>query len=286
MQMKNHVTRSFLTFSIALILIAGCNNSKKTKVEKGTTSSGQQASVEVEVFDAIKVKDQIVETIRKMPSEKEIATLLNEAGASYIFDLTVPAEQAEKLLTEADQSFGLGLYSFDLLYATVYNRGDAAAEISQVSEDIIDKLGLRAELISSKNYLGRIKTNSDNKDSLDYLVTQDLNYFHQQMSSGDQPDVYALSVIGSNVEALYILSQSTLLAKNNTKMLDIMSKQNERVNLVFTLLEIMSEDENIKPYYDQFKPVVTIFEENPKITEKELAQIGPLMEAVRKNILK
>ncbi len=284
--MKNHVTRSFLTFSIALILIAGCNNSKKTKVEKGTTSSGQQASVEVEVFDAIKVKDQIVETIRKMPSEKEIATLLNEAGASYIFDLTVPAEQAEKLLTEADQSFGLGLYSFDLLYATVYNRGDAAAEISQVSEDIIDKLGLRAELISSKNYLGRIKTNSDNKDSLDYLVTQDLNYFHQQMSSGDQPDVYALSVIGSNVEALYILSQSTLLAKNNAKMLDIMSKQNERVNLVFTLLEIMSEDENIKPYYDQFKPVVTIFEENPKITEKELAQIGPLMEAVRKNILK
>lgn len=285
MQMKNHVTRNFLTFSIALILVVGCNSSTKTKVDKGTTSSGQQASVEVEVFDAMKIKDQIVETIRKMPSEKEIATLLNEAGASYIFDLTVPAEQAEKLMTEADQSFGLGLYSFDLLYATVYNRGDAAAEISQVSEDIIDKLGLRDELISSKNYLGRIKTNSDNKDSLDYLVSQDLNHFHQQMSSGDQPDVYALSVIGSNVEALYILSQSTLLAKNNAKMLNIMSMQNERVNLVFTLLELMSEDENIKPYYDQFKPVVAIFEQNPKITEKELAQIAPLMETVRKNIL-
>ena len=284
--MKNLFTKHVLPFGIALILVAGCNSSTKTKVDKGTTSSGQQASVEVEVFDAMKIKDQIVETIRKMPSEKEIATLLNEAGASYIFDLTVPAEQAEKLMTEADQSFGLGLYSFDLLYATVYNRGDAAAEISQVSEDIIDKLGLRDELISSKNYLGRIKSNSDNKDSLDYLVTQDLNHFHQQMSSGDQPDVYALSVIGSNVEALYILSQSTLLAKNNAKMLDIMSKQNERVNLVFTLLELMSEDENIKPYYDQFKPVVTNFEQNPTITEKELAQIGPLMETVRKNILK
>jgi hypothetical protein len=85
---------------------------------------------------------------------------------------------------------------------------------------------------------------------------------------------------------LYILSQSTLLAKNNAKMLDIMSRQTERVKLVFTLLELMSGDENIKPYYEQFKPVVTIFEENPKITEKELAQIGPLMETVRKNILK
>ena len=284
--MKNLITKHVLPFGIALILVAGCNSSTKTKADKGTTSSGQQASVEVEVFDAVKVKDQIVETIRKMPSEKEVVTLLNEAGASYIFDLTVPAEQAEKMLTKSDQSFGLGLYSFDLLYASIYNRGDVAAEISTVSEQIIDDLGLREELISSKNYLGRIKSNSSNKDSLDYLVTQDMNHFHQQMSTGNQPDVYALSVIGSNVEALFVLSQTTLLAKNKAKLLDIMNKQTERVNLVFTLLELMSGDENIKPYYEQFKPVVTIFEQNPKITEKELAQIGPIVESIRKNILK
>ena len=284
--MKNLLTKHVLPFGIALILVAGCNSGTKTKEKKGTTSSGQVASVEVEVFDAVKIKDQIVETISKMPSEKEVATLLNEAGAAYIFDLTVPAEQAEKLMTKSDQSFGLGLYSFDLLYASVYNMGAAAGEISQVSEQLIDKLGLRNELISTKNYLGRIKANTSNKDSLDFLVTQDLNHFHQQMSTGDQPDVYALSVIGSNVEALYILSQSTLLAKNKTKLLDVMSKQTERVKLVFTLLEMMSGDENIKPYYEQFKPVVTIFEENQKITEKELAKIGPLMEKVRKNILK
>ena len=284
--MKNLITKNAIAFSLALILIGGCNSSTKTKADKGTTSSGQEAYVEVEVFDAVKVKDQIVETINKMPSEKEVVNLLNEAGASYILDLTVPVEQAEKLMTKSDQSFGLGLYSFDLLYASIYNRGDVAAEISTVSEKIIDNLALREELISSTNYLGRIKTNTGNKDSLDYLVTQDMNRFHQQMSTSDQPDVYALSVIGSNVEALYILSQTTLLAKDKTKLLDIMNKQTERVNLVFTLLEIMSGDEKIKPYYEQFKPVVAIFEQNPKITETELAQIGPLMETVRKNILK
>jgi len=284
--MKNLITTNAIAFSLALILIGGCNSSTKTKADKGTTSSGQEAYVEVEVFDAVKVKDQIVETINKMPSEKEVVTLLNEAGASYILDLTVPVEQAEKLMTKSDQSFGLGLYSFDLLYASIYNRGDVAAEISTVSEKIIDNLALREELISSTNYLGRIKTNTGNKDSLDYLVTQDMNHFHQQMSTSDQPDVYALSVIGSNVEALYILSQTTLLAKDKTKLLDIMNKQTERVNLVFTLLEIMSGDEKIKPYYEQFKPVVAIFEQNPRITETELAQIGPLMETVRKNILK
>jgi len=279
---KNHV----LLVGIALILVTGCNSSTKTNVKKGTTSSGKTASVEVQVFDAVKIKDQIVETIRKMPNEKEIATLLNEAGASYIFDLTVPAKQTEKMMTKSDQSFGLGLYSFDLLYASVYKRGDVAAEISQVSAKLIDNLGLNNALISSKNYLARIKANAGNKDSLDYLVSQDMNYYHQQMSTGDQPDVYALSVIGSNVEALYVLSQVTLLAKNNAKMLEVMSRQTERVNLLFSLLELMSGDEHIKPYYEQFKPVVAIFAANQKITEKELAQIGPLMEAVRKNILK
>lgn len=284
--MKNQFTKHVLSFGLAFILVAGCNSGNKTKEKKFTTSTGKEATVEVEVFDAVKIKDQIVETIRKMPSEKEVATLLNEAGASYILDLTVPAKQAEKLLTKSDQSFGLGMYSFDLLYASVYNRGDKAAEISKVSEQIIDNLGLRDQLISSKNYLERIKKNSNNKDSLDYLITQDMNYYNQQMYKGEQPDVYALSVIGSNVEGLYILSQSTLLAKNNAKMFDIMNKQTERVKLVFSLLEMMSGDENIKPYYEQFKPVVAIFEKNQKITEKELAQIGPLMETVRKNILK
>jgi hypothetical protein len=179
----------------------------------------------------------------------------------------------------------LGLYSFDLLYASVYNRGDVAAQITDVSEQIIDDLGLRDELISTNDYVGRIKENADNKDSLDYYVTQNLNHYHQQMSTGDQPDVYALSVIGSNVEALYVLSQTTLLANNKEKLLVVMNQQHERVDLVFTLLEIMSEDENIKPYYEQFKPVVTIFEDNQKITENELAEIGPLMESMRKKIL-
>ena len=283
--MKNFSTKLILPLSIALILFGGCNQSNKTKEKKGTTSSGQEAYVEVETFDVVEIKDEIVETISKMPSEKEVVTLLNEAGASYILDLTVPAEDAERLITKADQSFGLGLYSFDLLYASVYNRGDVATGIADVSEQLIDELGLRDQLVSTQDYMARIRENADNKDSLDYLVTENMNYYHQQMAEGDQPGVYALSVIGSNVEALYVLSQTTLLAQNNEKMLYVMNQQHERVNLVFTLLELMSGDDNIKPYYEEFKPVVTIFEEHPKITDEELAEIGPLMEKVRKNIL-
>jgi hypothetical protein len=284
--MKKSLINNVLIFSIVSILVAGCNPSTKTKESKGTTPDGKVATIQVEVFDAVKIKNQIVETIGKIPGEKEVVTMLNESGASYIMDLTIPAEQAEKLLTKTDQSFGLGLYAFDLLYASVYHRGDKAAEISGVTGDIIDKLGLKGELASSKDYVGRIKANVDNKDSLDMLVTEDLNHYHQQLAAGEHPDVYALSVIGSNVEALYVLSQTTLLAKNNVKLLQVMNMQSGRVQLIFSLLEMMSGDENVKPYYEQFKPVVAFFGENMKISEKELAQIAPLMETIRGNILK
>lgn len=284
--MKNRITKHALSFGLALIIMAGCNSSTKTKENKGITAGGKKASVEVETFDAVKIKDQIVETINKMPGEKDVANFMNEAGASYIFDLTVPANQYEKMLTNSDQSFGLGMYSFDLLYASIYNRGDVSVEISGVIEKLINNLGLRDELVSSIDYTGRLKANVGNKDSIDYIVTEDMNYFHQKMSKGNQPGIYARTVIGSNVEALYILCQTTLLAKNRDKMLEAMSRQTERVNLLFTLLELMSGDEKIKPYFEQFKPVVAIFKENQKITEKELMQISPLMEAIRKDILK
>jgi hypothetical protein len=51
------------------------------------------------------------------------------------------------------------------------------------------------------------------------------------------------------------------------------------------LLELMSGDENVKPYYEQFKPVVAIFENNQKITEKELSEIATSMENFRRNII-
>ena len=94
--MKNLLTKHVLSFGIALILITGCNSSTKTKVEKGKTSSGQKASVEVEVFDAVKVKDQIVETIRKMPGEKPSQPLRGDEFRDFL------KQSAEKVKTWPD----------------------------------------------------------------------------------------------------------------------------------------------------------------------------------------
>ncbi|MBN1927228.1 MAG: hypothetical protein JW798_15450 [Prolixibacteraceae bacterium] len=281
--MKCNFLKFLLIAGLVTLIIAGCNQTAKKS--KGTTSDGKEAIVEVEPFDAIKMKDQIVEIIQKMPKISDVAEMLNQAGASYIIDLTVPAEDVERLMTTNQLSLGMGMFAFDLQYANVYNRGDKVAEIGEIEKQIIRELGLEAELTSSEGYVTRIKENAENKDSVNYLVTAAMNFAHQKFATSDRPDVYALAVIGGNVEALYILTQLALFANDNTEFLNILTSQKDRVKTVFSLLELMSGDETVKPYYEQLAPVAEIFNKNETIGLDQLNEMSPTIEKARDSML-
>lgn len=276
------------TLLLAIVLIfslAACNNQSKTKVKKGTTADGKSAYVDTEVFDVVKVKDQIVEIIQNSPDVAEIAQLLNQSGASYIFDLTVPLEDAEKFMTTTQLSLGLGLYAFDYQYANVYNRLDIVSQITYIEAQIIDKLGLSAEIKSSEEYMTRLRDNTENKDSINQLVIQAINFSHQQVANSDQPDVYALAFIAANVEAMYVLTQLTLLANDNTELLKLLVNQRERAKSVFALLEIMTADESVSPFYDQMVPIMKYFEETRRFGQTELEEVSPMIEKLRNSML-
>lgn len=266
----------------AFILIS-CGDPGKKK--KGVTSDGKVASVEVEVFDPVKIKDQIIEAIQKAPKGAELVDMLNQAGASYIFDLTLPVENVEKMMTPTAKSLGQGLYGFDLKYASVYNRPDVALQIKDIILKLQDELGLSAELATVKKFTDRMASNKENKDSLNYLTTEAFNEYHRQMAISDKVGSYALTVIGVNIEGLHVLCQMALLSRDNSKFLQLLSNQHERVKSMDQLLELMSGDETVKPYYDQMKPVFEFFENNPVIKNEHVNQIAPVIEKVRKNIV-
>jgi len=284
--MKLNLTKSLLIISAVALLASGCGQSSKVQDKKGTTSDGKEAIVEVEVFDAMKIKDQIVEVINTSPKATEIADFINQAGASYILDLTVPLDDAEKFMTKTQMGLGLGMYSFDLFYAKVFNRSDMVLKISEIEVQLLEKLGLDNEFASSSDYRKRLQDNAENQDSIDVLVNEMMNLAHQRFSTSDQPDTYALSFIGANIEALYILSQVTMFAKNNKSMIEFIGKQDERAKSVYSLLEMMSGDENVKPYYEKMKAIAGYFESHPDFTEKELNEISPMIESFRNEIFK
>lgn len=283
--MKVNYLKTILLISVFVVIAGACNKTTKVKEEKQTTSTGQKATVEVEVFDAMKIKDQLIKVINETPDPEEIVEFINKVGASYILDLTIPVTDAEKFMTETQKSFGMGMYVFDRQYAKIFNRIDMVGNTFAISKQFAIDLGLQNELTYSQNYVQRIKDNAENKDSVDYLVTEAMNAVYKSLLDTKEPGIYALSFIGTNIEALYVLSQLTLLAQNNQPMIEFFSKQGERAKSVIMLLELMSDDENVKPYYEKMKMIATYFEEHPTFTEKELKQVSPLIENFRNDII-
>ena len=209
----------------------------------------------------------------------------DDAGAVYMVDITVPVERAEKMMTTTSKCLVGGMYGFDTKYASVYNRGDVSLKINNVLLKIIADLGIGSDIDIVKNYMVRIANNKSNKDSLEILTGKVFSEYHKQMASGSHANIYALTTIGSNIEALYILTQMSLYAKDNSKFLELMSNQKERVGSVIKLLEAISGDETVKPYFESIKPIMKFFEENRTIGNAELKTIAPEIEKVRNSMI-
>ena len=284
--MKLNFLKNALVISTSFLLIAGCGQSPKVKEIKGITSDGKEASVEVENFDVMKIRDQIVETINNSPKAPEVADFINKVGASYILDLIVPIDDVEKFTTKTQMSLGLGMYAFDLNYAKTFNRGDMVLKTSELEQQLLEKLGLQNEFASSSNFMKRLQENTENQDSINSLVNEMMNFASQKFNTSKQPDTYALAFIGANIEALYILTQQSMFAKDNKPMIEFIGEQDERAKSVLSLLELMSGDEKVKPYYEKMKKIATYFDEHPKFTEKELNEISPMIESYRNEIFK
>jgi hypothetical protein len=270
----------------SVLIFSGCNNQPKVKQDKGTNSKGQTSSVEVEVFDAVKLKDQIVEVFKTAPKLSEFMNSINEVGVTYMLELTVPPENVEKYITVYDQCLAIGMYDFDVLYAKAYNRQDIVAQLFPVQKNLIGKIGLEKELAVMKKYDDWFKRNQGKSDSLDAVVSDIMNEINRNYHSGEHAGIYALFSVSANVEGLYILTQTALMAKDKTKILELIGKQKDRVKTCCQLLEIMSGDKNVAPILDKMNPILAYFADDQPFTEKKLAEVAPLIEQMRKGFEK
>lgn len=281
--MKRHFFTQIITVVIVSVVLCGCNRPGK---KSGETTTGEQKSEQVKVFDDEKIKTQLIEIIRESPKPVQIMNVMNEAGASYISDLTLQQDEYEKLMTSTQKALGIGLLAVDGKYAAVYNRPDDFLQVRDNANQFVAALGLGEVAAEAKKFEQRLEQNKSNADSLNYLVTKIFENFHQHMQEDKNADVYAFSFIGANMEALYILSQMTLLAENKEELLGIMNNQHELVEGVASLLEAMSDREKVKPYYDKIQPVITFFEEKETLTTDDLSEVTPLIEEARNSMIR
>jgi hypothetical protein len=234
----------------------------------------------------VKLKDQIVEVFKTAPKLSEFMNSINEVGVTYMLELTVPPENVEKYITVYDQCLAIGMYDFDVLYAKAYNRQDIVAQLFPVQKNLIGKIGLEKELAVMKKYDDWFKRNQGKSDSLDAVISDIMNEINRNYHSGEHAGIYALFSVSANVEGLYILTQTALMAKDKTKILELIGKQKDRVKTCCQLLEIMSGDKNVAPILDKMNPILAYFADDQPFTEKKLAEVAPLIEQMRKGFEK
>ena len=281
--MKRHFYRTGVIFIAVILLCSGCNQRPKVKESPMKNSQGQTATVEVEVFDAVKLKDQLVDIIKTAPKASDLVDFINKGGYSYMADLTLPTENAEKYLTLAEQSLATGIYKFDLYYAKVYNRHDIVTQIFDVQQKLVGKIGLQSDIAAMKKYNPRISQNKENTDSLNVIISAVMNDLSQSYLSGEHSGVYALSYVSANIEGLYIITQIASMVKDNTELIKLIGQQKERVKTNYQLLEIMASDAAVAPIFEKMKPILDSFSA-PEFTAKQLTEVTPLIAGLRNEI--
>jgi hypothetical protein len=279
--MKKICLKQLFTITLATLLMIGCANSPKQTKE---TKSAEK-NVSIAATDTANLKGKILEIVTNTPKGYELIDMLKNSGASYIIDLTLPIENSEKMISKNSKSLGIGFYAVDTKYAAVYNRGDIELKINKVLRGFVIDLGIGGEFEGIQKLNVRIANNQSNKDSVKILTNLMFNEVHRQMSVGTHSKIYGLSIMGANVEALYILTQICLYAHDNYEFLELMSNQKERVSTVYKLLEVLSIDETIKPYFENMKPIMQFFEENKVIGDTQLKVIAPQIAKLRNSMI-
>lgn len=285
---KIKTLRTGYVILLVSLIVFGCKQPAKVK-EPVVNAAGQTATVEVGIFDAVKLKDELVETIRTGPKPKELMDFLAQSGVAYMPQLTVPLANVEKYMTSVEQTLANGMYRFDVYYAKVFNRQDVVVQIFDVFEKLASKQGLEAELAEFKLVQEKVKANIDNKDSLDAIITGAINTYGAEIMNGvggAKSGFYGLMYVGANIEGMYLLTQSALMAKDNKMLIDFIGKQKERVETNYMVLEMLSANESIAPVYEKMKPVLAVFNNNPQFTEKQLKEVATLIADLRKDIVK
>jgi hypothetical protein len=272
---------SVFIFFVFLITNTSCKNKVNTLQDDSAKVESVSDSAN---FNFSGIKEQIKVLAKKMNESKDVTLLLNEAGASYIADITLPVEYLDKPASNDKMSFYWGMYIFDMFYAKTYNREDQFLKLSGNVNKLKMNLGLSEELNEIEKYNERIKINKDNSDSVNTIIEEASEVWFKQMAE-NHTNTLIYSIVGNNIEALYILTQLTLLASDNSKLLAIVNEQHTQINNLFSLIDLVKDDANIKTLYEEINKVSVIFKNNPSVTVKELSEISPLIESLRNKIL-
>jgi hypothetical protein len=272
------MVQGLLIISVLAIFFTGCS--------QGPKQDEARVRTEVEVFDPSSIRDDVVDLIQKAPRAADVFDFLNRTGAAYIFDLAVPYDVAQQHESSSQLSLVLGAYMADAMYASAYNRMDVMNQTGEVAGNLAGQLGLQNELERTMELRGKLRE-TDNQEAREDIIEEMLEQAHKEFADSDMADTYALVFVGANVEALFILSQLSMYARDNEAMIEFMVERADMAQTVYNLLRLMTDEvylelnPQIQSYYNGAKEIANYFGEVDTFTLTELEEVSLKIENLR-----
>jgi len=244
----------------------------------------QEVVVPVDSVNFTVFQTEINSIIQNSPRELDIINFVNEKGASYIFDLTLTAGNAEKFETQDELSLSWGAYMTDMIYANTYNRYDVVPYLGEIIRKMTERLGVKDQIPGTVKMLTQLSRDEANKDSLTYFAGRLINTCRQELSAGEVPDVYAMVFVGAGIESFYLLTQLAAYAKNNQEMISYLSERRDLAKSILRLTELFPDKEALHPYFEKISSISRYFDSHPDFKEKELNELTGLIRDIRNDM--
>lgn len=213
---------------VASVLLTACNSDNE---EDEATNK----------IDSTLLKDPTIVKINNrlfsIPSPFQVALLVKDNKVPYNKELLNLVQNQNNYSTTFKQALNLGIYGADLSYLNIYEQLPDAAGYFAVIKVLSKELGILSTL--DDKTLKRIEDNSNNKDSLLYILSTIYRDADAYLFNNNRNEVGLLILAGGWVESMYIMTQ-TLKKYNNQEIINRIGEQKYPLN---NLIELK------RPYY-------------------------------------
>lgn len=265
MKSKFFLLISIVTFSVMLF---SCQSSG--------TNDKKVATLETVNPDVKKLKDQIVEIIMALPDNQETVKLINETGAAYIAGLTLENIIADNILTRASTAKAYGGVLFDMAYANTYNQVNTFSKLLDINESLVRKLGFEEFLNQNKELKKRYQDNKDDQAAVDQIVGELMSKSNDYIQENGSASDISLVFAGATTKSLFVISNITLFAMNNDKLVDLMKNQKSRIESAYKILQLSGDSGEVKKMAEALKPIMEIYDSADPFNENTVEKIRQL----------
>jgi hypothetical protein len=211
-----------------------------------------------------------------IPTAVEVVELLHRAGAPYILGISNPAANVDRYFTEISKALNLGVYGADLSYAGTYEMNQEIMKYLQVSKQLIDELNISTSF--NALFAERVERNLEDKDSLINIVSESFNDTYLFLTGDNRDDLALMVMTGSFIEGMYLTSQISLGARDNSEITDIIIKQREPLQRLLSLLGEFDDDSFVESLHQDLEAIYNYLEN--MVSPMSLEQIDSFVELI------